>query len=105
MYHCHVQFHSDQGMSGIFLVRNEDGRSAGGIQLLVRAGWWRSGLPEPPGQRHPDLRGGRRHLHPGVPAGRLPGDHARAGVPPLHGRRPERRGVARPLERQVADRR
>lgn len=25
MYHCHVQFHSDQGMSGIFLVRDEDG--------------------------------------------------------------------------------
>jgi manganese oxidase len=25
MYHCHVQFHSDQGMAGIFLVRNEDG--------------------------------------------------------------------------------
>jgi manganese oxidase len=25
MYHCHVQYHSEQGMSGIFLVRNEDG--------------------------------------------------------------------------------
>ena len=25
MYHCHVQFHSDGGMAGIFLVRNEDG--------------------------------------------------------------------------------
>lgn len=25
MYHCHVQFHSDQGMSGIFLVRDADG--------------------------------------------------------------------------------
>jgi len=25
MYHCHVQFHSEQGMSGIFLVRNADG--------------------------------------------------------------------------------
>ena len=25
MYHCHVQNHSDLGMSGIFLVRNEDG--------------------------------------------------------------------------------
>jgi FtsP/CotA-like multicopper oxidase with cupredoxin domain len=25
MYHCHVQFHSEGGMSGIFLVRNEDG--------------------------------------------------------------------------------
>lgn len=25
MYHCHVQFHADAGMVGIFLVRNEDG--------------------------------------------------------------------------------
>lgn len=25
MYHCHVQFHSDGGMSGIFLVQNADG--------------------------------------------------------------------------------
>ncbi len=25
MYHCHVQFHSEGGMSGIFLVRNADG--------------------------------------------------------------------------------
>ena len=25
MYHCHVQGHSDAGMSGIFYVRNEDG--------------------------------------------------------------------------------
>jgi FtsP/CotA-like multicopper oxidase with cupredoxin domain len=25
MYHCHVQFHSDMGMVGIFLVQNEDG--------------------------------------------------------------------------------
>lgn len=25
MYHCHVQFHADQGMAGVFLVRNEDG--------------------------------------------------------------------------------
>jgi manganese oxidase len=25
MYHCHVQFHSDMGMVGIFLVANEDG--------------------------------------------------------------------------------
>ncbi len=25
MYHCHVQSHSDLGMSGIFLVRNPDG--------------------------------------------------------------------------------
>ena len=25
MYHCHVQFHSDDGMGGIFLVLNEDG--------------------------------------------------------------------------------
>jgi FtsP/CotA-like multicopper oxidase with cupredoxin domain len=26
MYHCHVQVHSDAGMSGIFVVRTEDGR-------------------------------------------------------------------------------
>jgi FtsP/CotA-like multicopper oxidase with cupredoxin domain len=25
MYHCHVQRHSDKGMAGLFLVRNEDG--------------------------------------------------------------------------------
>jgi hypothetical protein len=25
MYHCHVQGHSDAGMTGIFLVRNPDG--------------------------------------------------------------------------------
>jgi hypothetical protein len=25
MYHCHVQNHSDMGMSGLFLVRNADG--------------------------------------------------------------------------------
>ncbi len=25
MYHCHVQFHSDGGMAGVFLVRNADG--------------------------------------------------------------------------------
>ena len=26
MYHCHVQNHSDLGMSGIFLVKDEEGR-------------------------------------------------------------------------------
>jgi hypothetical protein len=25
MYHCHVQFHSDGGMVGVFLVQNADG--------------------------------------------------------------------------------
>ncbi|AYY13165.1 copper oxidase [Actinobacteria bacterium YIM 96077] len=32
MYHCHVQFHSDDGMAGIFLVRNEDGTLPDGAQ-------------------------------------------------------------------------
>jgi hypothetical protein len=26
MYHCHVQGHSDAGMSGIFVVNTPDGR-------------------------------------------------------------------------------
>ena len=28
MYHCHVQFHVDGGMVGLFLVRNSDGSIA-----------------------------------------------------------------------------
>ncbi|WP_028661954.1 multicopper oxidase domain-containing protein [Saccharomonospora saliphila] len=32
MYHCHVQFHSDGGMAGVFLVRNEDGSMPPGAQ-------------------------------------------------------------------------
>jgi FtsP/CotA-like multicopper oxidase with cupredoxin domain len=32
MYHCHVQFHSDDGMAGIFLVLNEDGSLPDGAQ-------------------------------------------------------------------------
>ncbi len=32
MYHCHVQFHSDGGMAGIFLVRNADGSMPPGAQ-------------------------------------------------------------------------
>jgi FtsP/CotA-like multicopper oxidase with cupredoxin domain len=32
MYHCHVQFHSDGGMAGVFLVRNEDGSMPEGAQ-------------------------------------------------------------------------
>ena len=35
MYHCHVQFHSDAGMSGIFLVRNEDGSLPEGAQAAL----------------------------------------------------------------------
>ncbi|WP_232376758.1 multicopper oxidase domain-containing protein [Amycolatopsis aidingensis] len=35
MYHCHVQFHSDQGMAGIFLVRNEDGSMPPGAQEAI----------------------------------------------------------------------
>jgi len=32
MYHCHVQNHSDQGMAGMFLVRNADGSMPDGVQ-------------------------------------------------------------------------
>lgn len=35
MYHCHVQFHSDQGMAGIFLVRNADGSMPEGAQAAL----------------------------------------------------------------------
>ncbi|MBA8824902.1 FtsP/CotA-like multicopper oxidase with cupredoxin domain [Saccharopolyspora lacisalsi] len=35
MYHCHVQFHSDQGMAGIFLVLNEDGSVPEGAQAAL----------------------------------------------------------------------
>ncbi|MEU3270343.1 multicopper oxidase domain-containing protein [Saccharomonospora sp. NPDC006951] len=32
MYHCHVQFHADGGMVGVFLVRNADGSMPEGAQ-------------------------------------------------------------------------
>jgi hypothetical protein len=35
MYHCHVQFHSDGGMVGLFLVRNADGSMPPGAQEAV----------------------------------------------------------------------
>ncbi|MFC4556005.1 multicopper oxidase domain-containing protein [Georgenia faecalis] len=35
MYHCHVQFHSDGGMAGIFLVRNADGSMPDGAQESI----------------------------------------------------------------------
>ncbi|HEV2783070.1 MAG TPA: multicopper oxidase domain-containing protein [Actinophytocola sp.] len=35
MYHCHVQFHSDGGMVGIFLVRNPDGSMPAGAQASI----------------------------------------------------------------------
>jgi FtsP/CotA-like multicopper oxidase with cupredoxin domain len=35
MYHCHVQSHSDTGMSGIFLVRNPDGTMPAGAQEAI----------------------------------------------------------------------
>jgi FtsP/CotA-like multicopper oxidase with cupredoxin domain len=35
MYHCHVQSHSDTGMSGIFLVRNADGSMPAGAQEAI----------------------------------------------------------------------
>jgi FtsP/CotA-like multicopper oxidase with cupredoxin domain len=35
MYHCHVQFHSDGGMAGIFLVRNADGSMPPGAEEAI----------------------------------------------------------------------
>ncbi len=35
MYHCHVQFHSDRGMAGIFLVRNKDGSMPDGAEEAI----------------------------------------------------------------------
>ncbi|NIJ12386.1 FtsP/CotA-like multicopper oxidase with cupredoxin domain [Saccharomonospora amisosensis] len=35
MYHCHVQFHSDGGMAGVFLVRNADGSMPDGAQKAL----------------------------------------------------------------------
>jgi FtsP/CotA-like multicopper oxidase with cupredoxin domain len=35
MYHCHVQFHSDGGMAGVFLVRNADGSMPAGAQEAI----------------------------------------------------------------------
>lgn len=35
MYHCHVQFHSDGGMVGLFLVRNPDGSMPPGAQEAI----------------------------------------------------------------------
>ncbi|MFE6970523.1 multicopper oxidase domain-containing protein [Isoptericola sp. NPDC057653] len=35
MYHCHVQFHSDGGMAGVFLVRNADGSMPDGAQAAI----------------------------------------------------------------------
>jgi manganese oxidase len=35
MYHCHVQFHADGGMVGLFLVRNSDGSMPAGAQEAI----------------------------------------------------------------------
>jgi FtsP/CotA-like multicopper oxidase with cupredoxin domain len=35
MYHCHVQFHSDGGMAGLFLVRNADGSMPAGAEEAI----------------------------------------------------------------------
>jgi FtsP/CotA-like multicopper oxidase with cupredoxin domain len=35
MYHCHVQFHADGGMVGLFLVRNADGSMPPGAQEAI----------------------------------------------------------------------
>jgi manganese oxidase len=39
MYHCHVQGHADGGMSGIFLVRDAEGRVTGDARRALRT--WR----------------------------------------------------------------
>ena len=36
MYHCHVQIHSDNGMAGIFLVREKDGSIPGHAKTALR---------------------------------------------------------------------
>jgi hypothetical protein len=36
MYHCHVQGHSDSGMSGLLLVRTEDGKTTKAGAAAVR---------------------------------------------------------------------
>jgi FtsP/CotA-like multicopper oxidase with cupredoxin domain len=38
MYHCHVQDHSDSGMAGIFLVRDEDGNVTRDARAVL-SGW------------------------------------------------------------------
>ena len=35
MYHCHVQFHADGGMVGLWLVRNSDGSMPAGAQDAI----------------------------------------------------------------------
>lgn len=35
MYHCHVQFHADGGMAGLFLVRTPDGGMPPGAQAAI----------------------------------------------------------------------
>ena len=48
MYHCHVQFHADGGMAGIFLVRDRDGQlPPGATDALAR---FRA--TQPTGHRH-----------------------------------------------------
>lgn len=45
MYHCHVQGHSDLGMSGIFLVREADGSVSHESREIMRQ--WRTGHGSP----------------------------------------------------------
>jgi manganese oxidase len=35
MYHCHVQYHADGGMVGVFLVTNEDGSVPGSAKAAL----------------------------------------------------------------------
>lgn len=76
MYHCHVQFHADGGMAGIFLVRNADGSMPAGAQESIdrfqaHGGHAASGTSS----------GTTATTEPGADA--APTDHGVAGLPPL----------------------
>ncbi|HEX6339827.1 multicopper oxidase domain-containing protein [Umezawaea sp.] len=69
MYHCHVQTHSETGMSGIFLVRAADGSMPPGAQEAIDRfrghahGTAATATPEPvPTQVPADAQG--QHQHP-----------------------------------------
>jgi FtsP/CotA-like multicopper oxidase with cupredoxin domain len=36
MYHCHVQSHSDSGMTGLFVVRNPDGTMSAQTRRAIK---------------------------------------------------------------------
>ncbi|WP_265521578.1 multicopper oxidase domain-containing protein [Oerskovia flava] len=57
MYHCHVQFHADGGMAGIFLVRNADGSMPPGAQESIDRFQHHGAHPIPPVPGVPDHSG------------------------------------------------